>query len=226
MGGQRVLLTLALIKLLEFAPLFNAQKKHFLNYFALEMAAIIVGRRRHRREQRVCGRRERVYSTRIILNARRTHFICISYRLPSHVIFNLLQEIKDDLEPSTRSHAIPALSKLLANLNFSASCSFQRTVASLFLYSLFATTLICAARGILRWSICKWDVASVFCNLCIVSKSPTEISTPICAVLELCSRANLPCLVKLAHSVFWIYKFFVCPSCHRKSVPCNPNKNK
>ncbi len=30
-----------------------------------------------------------------------------TYRLASHVIFNLLQEIKDDLEPSTRSHAIP-----------------------------------------------------------------------------------------------------------------------
>ncbi len=32
-----------------------------------------------------------------------------TYRLPSHVIFNLLQEIKDDLKPSTRSHAIPGL---------------------------------------------------------------------------------------------------------------------
>ncbi len=57
-----------------------------------------------------------------------------TYRLPSHVIFNLLGEIKDDLEPSTRSHAIPGLSKLLANLYFLASNSFQRTVASLILF--------------------------------------------------------------------------------------------
>ncbi len=55
------------------------------------------------------------------------------------------------------SYGIPGLSKLLANLNFLASGSFQHTVASLFLYSLFATMLICAAHGIglLRWSICK-----------------------------------------------------------------------
>ncbi len=32
-----------------------------------------------------------------------------THRLPDHAIFNLLQEIKDDLEPSTRSHAIPAI---------------------------------------------------------------------------------------------------------------------
>ncbi len=51
------------------------------------------------------------------------------------VIFNLLQIIKDDFEPSSRSHTIPALSKLLANLHFLASGSFQCTVASLFLYS-------------------------------------------------------------------------------------------
>ncbi len=39
---QLVLLMFALVKLLAFAPLFNAPKKHVLNYFALEMAAIIV----------------------------------------------------------------------------------------------------------------------------------------------------------------------------------------
>ncbi len=38
----------------------------------------------------------------------------------------------------------------------------------------------------------------MFFNLRVVSKSPAEISTPIGAVLELCSRANLPCLVKLS----------------------------
>ncbi len=58
--------------------------------------------------------------------------------------------------------------------------------------------LICATLGILRWSICKWDVASVFFNLCIVSKSLAEIFMPICAVLELRSCANLPCWINLA----------------------------
>ncbi len=49
------------------------------------------------------------------------------------------------------------------------------------LYSLFVTTLVCAVLGMLHWLINKWDVA------------------------ELCSRTNLPCLVKLALSVYeWI----------------------
>ncbi len=42
----------------------------------------------------------------------------------------------------------------------------------------------------------------MFFNFHIVSKSPAEISTPISAVLELSSRANLPCLVKLALRVY------------------------
>ncbi len=97
--------------------------------------------------------------------------------------------------------AIPALSKLLANLFFFFSGSFQHTVASLFLYSLFVTTLICAALVILCWSIFKRDVASVFFNLHIVSKSPAEISSPIGTFLVLCSRANFPYVVKLAHNI-------------------------
>ncbi len=51
-------------------------------------------------------------------------------------------------------------------------------------------TLICAALGLLLWSLWKGNVASVFFN--VVSKSPTEISTSIAlfwncetAVLEL-----------------------------------------
>ncbi len=39
---------------------------------------------------------------------------------------------------------------------------------------------------------------SVFFNVHIVSRSTAEISTPISAVLELRSCANLPCLVNLA----------------------------
>ncbi len=57
----------ALVKLLAFAPLFNAKKKHVLNCFALEMTAIIVAKWKHRREQKARGRRERVFSTCINL---------------------------------------------------------------------------------------------------------------------------------------------------------------
>ncbi len=63
--------------------------------------------------------------------------------------------------------------------------------------------LICAVLGRLHWSLWKWDVVSVFFNLHVVSKSPAEISTPIGTVLELRSRANLPCLVKLAPKVWY-----------------------
>ncbi len=124
---QRELLTFALVKLLVFAPLFNAPKKHVLNYFVLEMAAIIVARR-GTAESREC-------LVGINLFWMPEEHIIRTYHLPSHFIFNLLQEIKDELEPSTRSHTIPALSKLLANLHFLASGPFQCTVASLFLYS-------------------------------------------------------------------------------------------
>ncbi len=42
------------------------------------------------------------------------------------------------------------------------------------------------------------SAASVFFILCVVSKSATELPTPICAVMGLRSRANLPCLINLA----------------------------
>ncbi len=169
------------------------------------MAAIVVARRRQIRERMVEGRGFFPHLL-IYLECQKN---TLSEHMPSHVIFNLLQEIKYDLEPSTRRQAIPGLSKLHATLNFLASGSFQRTVASLFLYSLFATMLICAALGILRWSICKLDVASVFFNLCVVSTSPAEISMPIGAILELRSRANLPCLVKLALCQYMQIKFYL-----------------
>ncbi len=104
----------ALVKLLAFAPLFYI-KKHLLNYFALEMAAIAVAWRRHRRERREHGRRRGFFPTRIdLFGMPEEHFIR-TYWLPSHVIFNLHQEIKDNLEPLTRS---------LATLHFVVSGSF------------------------------------------------------------------------------------------------------
>ncbi len=109
---QRDLLTLALVKLLVFAPLFNGQKSR-LNYFALQMAAIVVVRRSLRTKR--CVRRDRIFSTSMNLFGMSVeHIIVYTYSLPSHVIFILLQKIKDRLDPSTRSHAI---SKILATLN-------------------------------------------------------------------------------------------------------------
>ncbi len=144
---QRVLLTFALVKLLAVAPLFNAPKKHVLNYFALEMAAIIVVGRSHHRKCVVEGRG---FFPHILFWMPEEHIIR-TYCLPSHVIFNLLQKIKDDLEPSTRSHVKTGLSKLIANFHFLASGSFQCTVASLFLNYLFATANLC----------CAWNIALV-----------------------------------------------------------------
>ncbi len=86
---QHDLLKFALVKLLVYAPLFNTQKKHVLNYFALEMAAIIVG------TTEIRG----FFFTHINLFGMPEEHIIRTYHLPSHVIFNLLQEIKDDLDP-------------------------------------------------------------------------------------------------------------------------------
>ncbi len=110
-------------------------KKRVLNYFALEMVAFVVARRRHRREQRARGRRERIFST-------------------PHVLIYLECQ-KNTFSES--EHILP---------------------------------LICTALVIMEMSYVAF--------LSVVSKSPAEMSTPIGDVLELRSRANLPCLVKLA----------------------------
>ncbi len=59
-----------LVKLLVFAPLYNAQKKHVLNYFALEMAAIIVAR------GGTAENKERVVEGRGIKNILSKHIVC------------------------------------------------------------------------------------------------------------------------------------------------------
>ncbi len=46
--------------------------------------------------------------------------------------------------------------------------------------------------------------ASIFFNVRIVSKSPTEFSPPIGAFMELRSNANLPYLANLALNVFTV----------------------
>ncbi len=81
---QRILLTFALVKLLAFAPLFNAQKKHVLNYFALEMAAIIVARRRNRRERRECVVEGRGFFPHVLIYFECQNYPNISFAKPCY----------------------------------------------------------------------------------------------------------------------------------------------
>ncbi len=89
------------------------------------MAAITVARRQ-RRGQRACGRRERIFPPHVFIYCEHQKNTLSEHRLPSHVIFYLLQDIKDEFEHSTRIHAIPARSKLLASsaFFFSTNCEF------------------------------------------------------------------------------------------------------
>uniref|UniRef100_A0A8C9Z1S6 Putative nuclease HARBI1 n=1 Tax=Sander lucioperca TaxID=283035 RepID=A0A8C9Z1S6_SANLU len=92
-----------------------------------EMAAVIRARRRHRQRRRA----ERIFATRITLFQLSEHKIIKRYRLSSHAILQLLEEIKDDIESPTQcSHSIPAVVKLLATLQILASGSFQAVIAS------------------------------------------------------------------------------------------------
>ena len=82
---------------------------------------------RHRPRRRA----DRIYATRITLFQLSEEQIIRRYRLSSAAIIQLLDEIKDDLEPLTqRSHSIPAHVKLLATLQILASGSFQMVNAS------------------------------------------------------------------------------------------------
>uniref|UniRef100_A0A3B4VLK6 DDE Tnp4 domain-containing protein n=1 Tax=Seriola dumerili TaxID=41447 RepID=A0A3B4VLK6_SERDU len=90
------------------------------------MAAVIVARRRRRHDRQ---RRERIFSVRVTLFGMAEEKIIETYRLSGDAILELLREVGTDLDPVTRrSHAVPAMAKLLATLHFLASGSFQRTV--------------------------------------------------------------------------------------------------
>ncbi len=72
----------------------------------------------------VTQRTERIVSTRInLLVMPEEHIIRTHSSLSSHVIFNLLQEIKDDLDPQLGVTQYQ-LHLNLANLHFLASGSF------------------------------------------------------------------------------------------------------
>uniref|UniRef100_A0A3B4T4Q7 Putative nuclease HARBI1 n=1 Tax=Seriola dumerili TaxID=41447 RepID=A0A3B4T4Q7_SERDU len=91
------------------------------------MAAVIVARRRHWHDRQW---RERIFSVRVTLFGMAEKKIIETYRLSGDAILELLHEVGADLDPVTRrSHAVPAMAKLLATLHFLASGSFQRTVA-------------------------------------------------------------------------------------------------
>uniref|UniRef100_A0A3B4TDM9 DDE Tnp4 domain-containing protein n=1 Tax=Seriola dumerili TaxID=41447 RepID=A0A3B4TDM9_SERDU len=91
------------------------------------MAAVIVARRQRRHNRQ---RRERIFSVRVTLFGMIEEKIIETYRLSGDAILEPLREVGADLDPVTRrSHAVPAMAKLLATLHFLASGSFQRTVA-------------------------------------------------------------------------------------------------
>ncbi len=108
---------------------------------------------------------------------------------------------KHVVQPGNHSKMLcVSLNVPLVYQNISQPFIFWPPVLLNVLWLLFSLFFICNYSNLrytwLRWWICKLDVASIFFHFCVVSKSPAEISTPIGAVLELLSHANLPCLVK------------------------------
>ncbi len=86
------------------------------------------------------------------------------------------------------NHTTPSV--LVISLVFVALCNTQNK-------HVLNQLVIYAAYGRLCRSLWKLDVASLFINVHLVGKSH-KFSPPISAFVELCSNANLPCLVNLA----------------------------
>uniref|UniRef100_A0A671KFF6 AP-3 complex subunit beta n=1 Tax=Sinocyclocheilus anshuiensis TaxID=1608454 RepID=A0A671KFF6_9TELE len=86
------------------------------------------------------------------------HIVCQA------VIFYLLQEIKDDLEPSTRSHAIPGLSKLLLGKPNMSHCLIKRDNLCLHIILFRCTQVRClSGMKLLRITfLCVFLFFSVF----------------------------------------------------------------
>ncbi len=153
-------------------------------------------------EQGAHGRRERIFPHVLIyLDCLEEHIIW-TYRLPSHVIFNLLQEIRwlgTLNEESRNTRSIKTNSK---------PSSFWPLILFSILWLLYFFILFLRLR-LFAMRLLYCVVVSLFFHLRIVSKSPAEISPPIGAVFELHSLAHLPRLVKLAHYVIHNGKFIV-----------------
>ncbi len=140
-----------------------------------EIAGIIVTKRRHRRQQRECGRRERIFSTVLI------YFECQKNTLSEHIVSQAMLFFICFRKHKVTWNPHLAVTRYQVYQTSSKPSSFGLRFFSMycgFLISLFETMLIYAALGILCWSICKWDVVSVLFNLCIVIKSSAEMSPP------------------------------------------------
>ncbi len=90
---QCILVMFGILKLLAFAPLLNT-KKHVFNYshFKRKIVFVCFFSRRHRREQRARGRRREDFFHKysFILNARRTHYLNISFAKSCYFTFTTL----------------------------------------------------------------------------------------------------------------------------------------
>lgn len=74
-------------------------------------------------------RRERVYRDPLDLIHISDQELIRKYRFPRHEIINMVQELEPLLQRKTsRSHAIPVITQILATLRFLASGSFQNVV--------------------------------------------------------------------------------------------------
>ncbi len=89
---QRNLLTFALVKLLVFAPLFNQKS---LKLFCKWLQLLFPGGGTAKNKERMVNGED--FSTCIHLFGMPEEHIIRTYRLSSHVIFNLLQEIKEGI---------------------------------------------------------------------------------------------------------------------------------
>ncbi len=118
-----IFLTFALVKLLAFVPLFNAQKKHVFNYFALKWLhlSLLLGE-------------DFFHMYSFILNARRKHYLNISFAKPCYFLF---------ASGNKRRLGKTCLSKLLTNLYFWPPVLFDVLWLSLFFIHNYAN-LRCA----------------------------------------------------------------------------------
>ncbi|XP_030071493.1 putative nuclease HARBI1 [Microcaecilia unicolor] len=73
--------------------------------------------------------RPRVFRTRLVLDQISDRKIIDDYRLSRTAIYELYQEIREDIDPTTaRSHAVPGIVKLLTVLQFLATGTFQHVL--------------------------------------------------------------------------------------------------
>lgn len=110
------------------------------------MAAVTVVRRRHNKRHH----REQIFSAHINIFGMTEEKITDTYRLPNNTFLELLDELRDDLEPVTkRNHLTPYClwQKLVATFCFLASGSFQRVIASLLVLASPRAVAVSSLKG-------------------------------------------------------------------------------